>query len=98
MKDKCHGQGIIQYGKSNLIFRQFILENLKIIDFNLVLKDLYFPNLCVKVNGNSYEGLWEDGMKNGNGKFYFLDKGQIYEGFWMDGDAKCGTITTIKQV
>lgn len=32
-------------------------------------------------------------MKNGNGKFYHSDKGQLYEGFWVDGVAKCGTLS-----
>lgn len=46
----------------------------------------------MQVNGNWYEGSWREGKKNGNGKVFFADKGQIYEGFWVDGDAKCGTL------
>ena len=29
-------------------------------------------------------------MKNGSGKFFYLDKGQLYEGMWVDDLAKCG--------
>ena len=29
-------------------------------------------------------------MKNGSGKFYYLDKGQYLEGTWIDDVAKCG--------
>ena len=29
-------------------------------------------------------------MKNGPGKFFYLDKGQIYEGIWVDDVPKCG--------
>lgn len=31
-------------------------------------------------------------MKNGEGKFLYLDKGQVYTGTWMDDTAKCGTL------
>lgn len=37
-------------------------------------------------------GTWSDGQKNGHGKFFYLDRGQLYEGFWVDGIAKCGTM------
>ena len=39
---------------------------------------------------NRYEGSWKNGMKNGPGKFYYLDKGQLYEGVWVDDTPKCG--------
>ncbi|XP_016415839.1 MORN repeat-containing protein 3-like [Sinocyclocheilus rhinocerous] len=42
-------------------------------------------------NGNRFVGTWSVGQKNGHGKFYYLDRGQLYEGFWVDGVAKCGT-------
>jgi len=29
-------------------------------------------------------------VKNGPGKFFYLDKGQLYEGMWVDDLAKCG--------
>ncbi len=29
-------------------------------------------------------------MKNGPGKFFYLDKGQVYEGTWLDDIPKCG--------
>jgi hypothetical protein len=31
-------------------------------------------------------------MKNGPGKFYYLDKGQFYEGTWVNDIPKCGTM------
>ena len=43
-------------------------------------------------NGNRYEGMWKNHMKNGDGRFLYLDKGQIYSGFWVDDIAKCGTV------
>lgn len=43
-------------------------------------------------NGNRYEGYWERGMKNGLGRFFHLDHGQLFEGFWVDSVAKCGTM------
>lgn len=43
-------------------------------------------------NGNRYEGSWERGMKNGHGRFFHLDHGQLFEGFWVDNVAKCGTM------
>ena len=30
-------------------------------------------------------------MKNGDGKFFYLDKGHLYVGVWKDNIAKCGT-------
>lgn len=43
-------------------------------------------------NGNRYEGSWEDDMKNGDGRFFYLDKGQKFTGFWVNDVAKCGTM------
>lgn len=31
-------------------------------------------------------------MKNGPGRFFHLDHGQLFEGFWVDNVAKCGTM------
>lgn len=31
-------------------------------------------------------------MKNGHGRFFHLDHGQLFEGFWVDDVAKCGTM------
>lgn len=31
-------------------------------------------------------------MKNGSGRFFHLDHGQLFEGFWVDNVAKCGTM------
>lgn len=41
-------------------------------------------------NENRYEGAFKNGKKNGPGKFFYLDKGQLYEGVWVDDIAKCG--------
>ncbi|XP_070485170.1 MORN repeat-containing protein 3 isoform X5 [Equus przewalskii] len=43
-------------------------------------------------NGNRYEGSWQRGMKNGFGRFFHLNHGQLFEGFWVDDVAKCGTM------
>lgn len=51
----------------------------------------------LQANGNWYEGGWREGKKNGRGKVYFPDKGQLYEGFWVDGDAKCGTLSDFER-
>jgi hypothetical protein len=31
-------------------------------------------------------------MKHGEGKFLYLDKGQVYSGLWYNDIAKCGTL------
>ena len=31
-------------------------------------------------------------MKNGEGRYLHLDKGQVYTGTWLDDVAKCGTM------
>ena len=31
-------------------------------------------------------------MKNGSGKYFYLDKGQLYEGVWVNDIPKCGTV------
>ncbi len=31
-------------------------------------------------------------MKNGEGKFLYLDKGQVYVGTWVDDIPKCGSV------
>ena len=46
--------------------------------------------LFVEADENRYEGSWKKDKKNGPGKFYYLDKGQVYEGVWLDGVPKCG--------
>ena len=49
-------------------------------------------------NGNRYEGMWERDMKNGDGKFLFLDRGQVYTGIWKDDIARCGIIEDLDGV
>ena len=51
---------------------------------------LLFIYDCFSADENRYEGTWKDDKKNGPGKFFYLDKGQVYEGTWKDGVAKCG--------
>lgn len=43
-------------------------------------------------NGNRYEGRWQRGLKNGPGRFFHLNHGQLFQGFWVDDVAKCGTM------
>jgi hypothetical protein len=43
-------------------------------------------------NNNRYEGEWESDKKNGNGKFFFLNKGQMLEGFWVNDINKTGSV------
>jgi len=50
------------------------------------------------INGDRYEGMWENGMKNGPGKFFFMDKDLVYTGNWKDNIAKCGTIEKMNPV
>ena len=91
LKDKNHGQGIMRFSKKTLHY-----INLKKIKKRLSLRWWIIKcdfSTCVQANGNWYEGTWGDGMKNGNGKFYYSEKGQLYEGIWVDGVAKCGTLS-----
>ena len=50
------------------------------------------PCLFPPENGNRYEGNWQRGVKNGSGRFFHLDHGQLFEGFWVGDVAKCGTM------
>lgn len=34
-------------------------------------------------------------MKNGEGKYLYLDRGQVYTGIWVDDVAKCGTLEDV---
>ena len=54
-----------------------------------VYRILYFLYVA---NDNRFEGAWANDMKNGAGKFIFLDKGQILSGHWKDDIAKCGSL------
>jgi len=54
------------------------------------LVDLLTDVVLTSGSENRYEGSWKNGMKNGPGKFFYLDKGQIYEGIWVDDVPKCG--------
>ena len=47
--------------------------------------------ICL-ANENRYEGSWVDGKKHGEGKFFYLNKGQLYIGVWVEDVAKCGTL------
>ena len=50
-------------------------------------------NLENLANNNRYEGEWKTDKKNGAGKFFFLNKGQLLEGFWIDDINKTGKFT-----
>jgi hypothetical protein len=41
-------------------------------------------------NNNRYEGEWKCEKKNGNGRYFFLNKGQMLEGYWVDDINKTG--------
>lgn len=49
-----------------------------------------FNEFYLTASENRYEGHWKNDKKNGHGKFYYLDKGQLYEGVWSDGIPKSG--------
>ena len=51
--------------------------------------------LILLANGNRYEGSWGRDVKNGEGKFLFLDRGQVYTGMWVDDVAKCGVLEDV---
>ncbi len=42
------------------------------------------------MNNNRYEGEWKNDKKNGHGRYFFLDKGQLLEGYWVDDINKTG--------
>lgn len=65
-----------------------VRSNLDVLAASLCLA----PVLSCLENGNRYEGSWKRGMKNGHGRFFHLDHGQLFEGFWVDNVAKCGTM------
>eukprot|EP00794_Sanderia_malayensis_P013886 gene13886-15334_t len=50
-----------------------------------------FSDTLIETNENRYEGSWQNDKKHGDGKFYFLDSGQLYTGTWVDDIPKCGT-------
>ena len=39
--------------------------------------------------------MWARGMKNGEGKYLYLGRGQVYTGTWVDDVAKCGTVEDV---
>ena len=44
----------------------------------------------LKANNNRYEGDWKRDKKNGPGRFFFLNKGQLLDGFWIEDINKTG--------
>lgn len=87
VNDKKEGQGIIRYGENTWLFSNS--GNKKKRCWSV----LFFCDLFLLVNGNWFDGAWRGGNKNGIGKFYYSDKGQIYEGIWVDGVARCGALS-----
>jgi hypothetical protein len=53
--------------------------------------------LLVLPNGNRYEGDWENDAKHGDGKFFYLDKGQLLSGTWVNGTGKCGEFIDLQR-
>ena len=41
-------------------------------------------------NDDHFEGEFEAGKKNGNGRFFYADTGSTYVGVWKDNIPKCG--------
>ena len=40
-----------------------------------------------------YEGQWAHDKKHGEGKFFYLDSGQVLEGTWSENISKCGEMS-----
>lgn len=92
LKDKSHGQGTLRCGKTMYCILHNNLTFCTIISHLFILFQIWTTCLS-KANENWYEGTWRDGKKNGYGKFFYFDQGQVYEGVWLDGIAKCGTLS-----
>ena len=71
-----------------LMYKDFVCN----IFFYIVHKFITFL-----ANGNRYEGEWQNNMKNGFGKFFYYEKGQLYEGVWVNDVAKCGEIVEFEK-
>ena len=41
--------------------------------------------------------MWARGVKNGEGRFLHLDKGQVFSGTWVDDIAKCGVMEDVER-
>ncbi len=46
--------------------------------------------MYISASENRYEGSWRNDKKNGPGRYFYLDRGQLYEGTWLDDVPKCG--------
>lgn len=42
------------------------------------------------MNDNRYEGEWRADQKHGQGKFYYVTRGQLMEGLWVNDVCKTG--------
>ncbi|EGW07464.1 MORN repeat-containing protein 3 [Cricetulus griseus] len=93
--DKPEGEGMLRLMPNDLLAHPCeqlgLLRPSKIVLPASLAQHPCFPVLSQE-NGNRYEGSWERGMKNGHGRFFHLDHGQLFEGFWVDDVAKCGTM------
>ena len=58
---------------------------------------MYVYAFLPSANGNRYEGMWERGMKNGEGRYLHLDKGQVFTGTWVDDVPKCGIMEDVNR-
>ena len=52
---------------------------------------ILFINFAL-VNGNRYEGMWFNDLKEGPGKFIYKDQRRCYQGEWSMDQPKCGTM------
>ena len=90
LDDKRSGKGLLR-------LRKYLMDMCVWYVFCMVYSTL-LPSALISTlpppsaNGNRYEGLWSRGMKNGEGKFFYMDRGQVYTGNWVDDIAKCGTL------
>jgi len=53
--------------------------------------------LHILEDGNRYEGNWYNDLKHGDGKFFYLNKGQLYAGTWVEGTPKCGELVDLQR-
>jgi hypothetical protein len=48
-----------------------------------------------KKSGDKYYGYWNEGFKEGQGYYYYYQKGKIYMGEWHEDAPRCGVYTDV---
>ena len=51
--------------------------------------------IYVCVDGNRYEGEWQNDVKHGVGKYWHKHTGQVQRGLWVNGNAECSTMEDV---